>query len=139
MELSVSQRINAPIEEVFSYVADFNHMPDWRKSCDSSQTIEGEPGAGDAVYEQNVAMMGRPATNVVQITSFNRPTGMEFHIEGGPAIIDGAYRLSEEDAGTHLTLELSAELPQGLATVAQVMLKKQFASDLERLAAVIEG
>ncbi|MCY3636042.1 MAG: SRPBCC family protein [bacterium] len=139
MELSVSQRINVPIEEVFTYVADFNHMADWRKSCDSSQTIEGETGGGDAVYEQKVAMMGRPATNVVQITRFDQPTDIEFHIEGGPAIIDGCYRLSEEDSSTMLTLELDAELPKGLATVAEVMLKKQFAKDLEVLAATLEG
>jgi uncharacterized protein YndB with AHSA1/START domain len=108
-QASYAVTIQRPVGDVFAYVADGEHDPEWRPGVLDIRRASGD-GMG-ARYAQGVrGPMGRRIAADYEITAFEPDRRIEFQVIAGPARPRGRYDFEPVDTGTRLTFSLDAEL-----------------------------
>jgi uncharacterized membrane protein len=108
-QASSSVVIARPIGQVFAYLADGEHCPEWRSGVLDIKRVSGE-GVGER-YAQGVAgPMGRRVAADYEITVYEPNRRIEFQTLAGPVRPHGRYDFEEADGGTRVTFSLDASL-----------------------------
>lgn len=84
--------IDRPVSEVFAFVTDPWHLPEWQTNV--VEVTADPPGPlqpGTRLTEVHAAPMGKRVTSEVVVAALERDRLLELHIDNGPAPIDGRW------------------------------------------------
>ena len=131
--------INAPVTEVFDYLADARNEPDWLPGASKVQLSGDEPvGAGSTF----VGTYARAGTVQITLTKYDRPSAITFHGEAKGMTFDDEVQLTEVVGATKLEAVMRTQ-PKGLFRLVAPMMGRvisgQFQATWERLRAKLES
>ncbi|MGH8872865.1 MAG: SRPBCC family protein [Acidimicrobiia bacterium] len=133
--------IERHVEEVFAYLADLEHTPEWNWAITETKKITPGPISVGTRYRQ-MRSVPQAATEDLEVTVLqpNRRIDVEGTLAQLPAHL--TYQLEETDTGTRLTNTVVLE-PQGALRVAGPLvggrIKRAVADNLGQLKALLEG
>jgi uncharacterized membrane protein len=133
-------QINRPIEDVYAYLSDLTHTPEWNWAIQETRQITPGPTAVGTRYRQT-RNVPRPATEVLEIT--NLETDRHIELEGTLAQFSAhlSYQLDATERGTQITNAVALD-PQGavrlFAPVAGSRIKRAVADNLSQLKNLLE-
>ena len=133
-------RINRPPAEVYAYLADLEHVPEWNWAITETTKITQGPVAVGTRYRQTRSTP-RPATETLEITALD--TNRHIAIQGTLAELAArlSYHLNEVEGGTELANTVNVE-PHGALRLAGPVLgpriDKAVASNLDDLKTRLE-
>ena len=137
--------INAPVAEVFGYLADFTRHGEWAAhALRSQQTSEGPVNPG-TTFTSIGHQFGRDNEDKVTVTEIVPSERIVFESEGAAGRFRHYFLLQEEDGRTRLTkgvelLQLSVLLRLLSPVVAAFRVTaRAFDGDLQRIKAKLEG
>jgi carbon monoxide dehydrogenase subunit G len=133
--------IERPISDVFSYLSDLEHIPEWNWAIAETTKITPGPTTVGTRYRQTRATP-RPATEMLEITELDPHGRIEVRgvLADMPAHL--TYVLEEQGSGTVLTnaVSLDAEGPvRLLAPLFSRRISQAVASNLNDLKARLEA
>lgn len=121
MDARASIRIDRPIDQVFSFVTDVGHMPDWVTGVTAARMVSPimEPGAHfTLVYQPGY----RETELAVVVAEHEPPHRFGISTERGPFAFTGRIELVEDGDGTLVSSIIEAD-PDSLSTkVANLLL-----------------
>ncbi len=125
--------IERPIEDVFAYLADGTNNLRWRPGVLSIERTSAEAGAG-ATYRQKLrGPGGRTIDGDYQVTAYQPPDLLEFHVTAGPARPAGRFTLTAAGP-THTTVTFTLDLqPTGFMRLMGGMVAKTMQSEVNEL------
>ena len=134
--------INAPVADVFTYLADFPRHSEWAAhSLQIQQTSEGPVGMG-TTFTSVGHQMGRDHSDQVTITDFVPNSRIAFESVGEVGRMRHHFLLQEEGGGTRLTkggeVLRAALLVKLLTPILRFMIPASFEGDLKRIKAKLE-
>jgi uncharacterized protein YndB with AHSA1/START domain len=137
--------VNAPVEQVFSYVADISRHSEWGKAdhkLEITKTSEGPIGQGSTF--QSVGHQFGKNEDSVTITEYVPNQRVAYESEGNAGLLRHTFDVAPADGGTRLskTFEpVKAKFPFALfLPIAQAFLVPgNIESDLDRIKAKLEG
>jgi uncharacterized protein YndB with AHSA1/START domain len=113
-------RIDRPIEEVFSYVADPLNFPDWNSAVQAvRKTSAGDNGTGSTYVMERELPTGR-AVNELEVVASERPTDFAIRATAGPTPFVYRYRFAADNDETVMQLDAEIELPGAAALLPQL-------------------
>ncbi|HEX2322039.1 MAG TPA: SRPBCC family protein [Streptosporangiaceae bacterium] len=126
--------IRRPTEDVFDYLADGTHNPEWRSGVIEIQRTSAADGQA-ATYRQVLSGPGgRPMDGDYRVTVFEPPRRLEFVVTAGPARPSGTFELTEgpEQGSTVVRFALDLE-PTGVMRLMSPMITKQMRREVAQL------
>lgn len=106
-----SVEIDRTPADVFAFVTDPSHFPEWQDSVVSA-SLEGDgPMHEGSTIELRRMMGGREQTMTTEMTEYDEPRHYAFRVRNGPvrAIGDGRLEPLEDGRRTRFTFELDFE------------------------------
>lgn len=108
-------RIDAPVEECFDTLTDFERYPEWAGDLKEARVVERDDQDRALVVEYRAAAMGRSTTYRLRYDYTDAPHRLGWQLDTGDIQreLDGAYELRPADgdaAVTDVSYELSIDL-----------------------------
>jgi uncharacterized protein YndB with AHSA1/START domain len=103
--------IARPPADVFAYVADPRHFPEWNSAVTSVVQLDG------GRFRMERRLPTGPATNELEIAASRPPDELVVRTTSGPTPFSYRYVLTETGGGTLLTLHAEAKLDGALSLV----------------------
>ena len=120
-EFEISVDVEAPVSDVFAYLADLTNLPRWDSSVRSATLASDRGPAVGRTFDVVVGFYGKQLDAVYQITAFDCDRSIEWSISGRA---DGCSRIELTPAGTGTTIRYGTELKmKGLAKLLDRGLK----------------
>jgi uncharacterized protein YndB with AHSA1/START domain len=134
--------VNAPIADVFAYLARPEHLPRWNYALShTEQTSPGPIGVG-TTYRQT-RTIPRPATEHFRIIEFDPPNLLAMDGDFGPLTGTASYRLTRLDEHTtRLVNTFRLTAPGALKAIAPIAgsnVKHAVAKNLSVLKQILEA
>ena len=145
--ITVQKHIAAPLETVFEYATDLRRAPARVSAIRKLEVLTDGPVAAGTRFRETRVLFKREATEEMEITRFERPSGYTVSAEshGTRYRTDFAFRAAA-DAGTDVDVTFDAEPLTVSAKIMGFLMKpmlkscaKLFAHDLDDLARAIEA
>jgi uncharacterized protein YndB with AHSA1/START domain len=143
MRIEESVEIDRPPEEVFAYVADPEHLPEWSGIVQEVRKEgQGQPQEGDR-FTTAAKFLGRRFETPMEVVAHEPPRRHSDRSTGGPFEQEYTFIVEEtEGGGTRLTQVAEGE-PAGFFRLVGPLLemagRRQFRADLENLKALLEA
>lgn len=143
---TISTEIVAPREIVFAVISDLAHAAENISAIKKLEMLDDKPVGVGTKFRETRVMMGREATEVLQITAFYPPNGYTVEADSCGAHYQATYRLTPTENGTKLDVEfdcratsLFAKLLTPLSMLMLGPMKKCIAADLADIKRVAES
>ena len=141
MRIEESIEINRPVEDVFAYVSDVNHLPQWAgTTIEVKDTPEG-PLHDGATFTDVGKFLGRRIETPFEAT-VEAPHRLMYRSTGGLVPHDWTYTFEPFEPGTRMTLAVEGE-PGGFFRLAEPLIQRaagrQFRADQETLKDMLEA
>ena len=105
--------IERPIDDVFTYLSDLEHVPEWNWAVTATRKIsEGQIGVGTEYLQAR--SVPEPTTETLRITAFEPPRTIAIEGTLGPFPARIGYRLQGVDGRTTVVNEVELD-PPGIA------------------------
>jgi uncharacterized protein YndB with AHSA1/START domain len=132
--------LDCPVEEVFAFLSDASKHPSWQSDLiESEQLSDGSMHVGTRIRE--VRRLGRrPTAYEGEVTEFEPNKRFALQVMTGLHVTP-SYTFAEEDGGTRLRFEFvmrTTGMKRLLAPLIVRSMRKQSASDFERLKSILE-
>lgn len=134
--------INAPVEDCFRTLIDFERYPEWAGDLKQAVVVERDDQGRGLIVEFRAAAMGRSTTYRLRYDYEGAPNRLAWVLESGDLEreLDGAYHLrtaGDDDASTEVVYELSVDLvlpiPGFVKRRAEARILKTALADLKSL------
>ncbi|MHC0432472.1 SRPBCC family protein [Streptomyces sp. O3] len=132
-------------EEVFSYMTDPSHLPEWQESAVSAHTVGDGPLTVGSRFETVRRMGRREMPMTMEVVELEPPRRWHFHGVDGPIRGDVTGTIEPLDDGerSRMTFEVDFET-HGMGKViaplvARPQIRKQLPADQARLKALLEA
>lgn len=102
-----------PVDEVFAYLADLEHVPEWNHAIEETRKITPGPVGVGSRYRQRRSLP-RPGEEVVEVTALEPTDRLSVAGALGPFDAELDYRLAPAPAGTEITNVVRLR-PRGVA------------------------
>jgi uncharacterized protein YndB with AHSA1/START domain len=137
-----SQQINAPVEKVFAFVADFRNNSKWQDGViESTQTPEGPTQVGTKVRDVRT-FLGQKLEGTYEVTEFAPNARIVFKSTSGPIQFQFEQTFESVRGGTKLSAHVEMEA-KGFFKLAEGALgnnlKKTFEEQSAKLKSMLEG
>ena len=142
MTYELAVEIARPPADVYAYLADPTHLPEWQGEVAEIRDATGEPLPAGARFTEVRTFLGKRIESVLEVTA-SEP-GREFSLRSlsGPVTFSARHLLEPSSEGTTLRLVGEAD-PGKLFGFAGPLVRKaaerKTRSDFERLKAVLES
>lgn len=145
-EFTTTKTVAAPVERVFAIATDLRHAVGRIRAITKLDVLtEGPVGKGTR-FRETRTMFGRPATEEMEITSFDPPHGYVVGCESHGTRYRTEFRFTPQGSSTEIAMTFSAEPLTTAAKVMSTMMKPfekkligECNKDLDDLAAHAEG
>jgi carbon monoxide dehydrogenase subunit G len=127
----LSTEIAKPIHEVWEYLTDPEHVPEWQSSAVASHQISDGPLGVGARLEDERRFLGRRARSEVEVTEYEPERLFTLHGLSGPVRFTVRHRLADQDGGTRLDVEAEADPGSGIGRLARPMIERAAAHELK--------
>jgi uncharacterized protein YndB with AHSA1/START domain len=104
--VSLAITIDRPRDEVFAFVGDLTHDPQWFRGVRASRVVSEVTSGVGTEYEQVTRLFGVPFTARVVVTAYDPPRSMTLRSRWSATPFEAVYRLDEvAGGGTRYTLD----------------------------------
>lgn len=107
-QLTLSERIDAPVEEVFAYLADPTNELEWISSAREREVVAGGGGKGTRVRAVD-QFLAKRIEFLYEVTEHDAPSRYAYRAVEGPFPGEIDVTLSPDNGGTTLTYAANAE------------------------------
>jgi uncharacterized protein YndB with AHSA1/START domain len=143
VDVTVETDIRRPAVEVFNYLADGEHMPDWMDEFDIVIQTSSGPASKGTTYKYR---MRRGSESTFEWSEFEPGRKLAWRgppIKGtlGSLAPNGSYTLTERDGSTHVAARFRPELGGAMKLARPLVarsLRRVFRGDFERLRKILE-
>jgi Polyketide cyclase / dehydrase and lipid transport len=122
--------IRRPVEEVFDYVADERHEPDFNSRMSRVELLTPEPIGAGSRFEVEMTMMRRVFDMTVEFTAFARPRllgstsrALPREGKGRPLVTAGSLTFDPVPEGTRMRWSWQVETPGALKLLAPLVVR----------------
>lgn len=130
MQLERTFVLDAPVETVFDYVADFENTNEWDPGTIETRRTGGDGGVG-TTYANRSIFLGREVELAYETVAHERPHRVVLRGRNGRTTATDDLRFSAEDDGrTRMTYRVTFDFPLLIALVAPIVARRP----LQRLA-----
>jgi uncharacterized protein YndB with AHSA1/START domain len=140
IHVETSTHINRPAEEVFAYIDDLSHLPEWIDIIDDSVASESTTRIGTQVTNR-IDLLGRHFRNVLEVVEREPNRRLSLQAKQ-PFDVTGTFVVEPEDGGTRFTVLLDAQ-PAAFFRVGEPILagvgRRRFNGHLRRLKGRLES
>jgi carbon monoxide dehydrogenase subunit G len=120
-------------EDVFAYLTDVSHVPDWQAGVKSAELH------GDRI-EESRTLFGREIHTTLEIVEQEPPRLFTLRALDSPVPFTVRHELEPSDGGgTWLTVTAEGDVPGFAAGLLARRAEKQFRKDFDRLKQILEG
>lgn len=142
MRVEESVEINRPLEEVFSYVANPENLPEWSGIVLDVRKEEGPLREG-ARFTTVAKFLGRRFETPFEVVSYDPPRRSSHKSMGGPMPQEWTRTFEETASGGTRLRQIVEGEPGGFFRLAGPLLeragRRQFRTDLENLKDLLEA
>jgi carbon monoxide dehydrogenase subunit G len=142
---SVSQKIAAPLEEVFALFSDFHHVAGRIPAITKLEVLTPGPIGVGTRFRETRMMFKREATEEMEITAFTPGKSYEISCQSCGAMYCSLFRFEPENGGTRVSVDFTtravswlAWLMAPLSRLMMPMMKKCVLQDIEGMKKVAE-
>jgi uncharacterized protein YndB with AHSA1/START domain len=133
--------INRPAAEIFDYLADGTHNPEWRSGVLEISRTSTSDGPGASYRQVLSGPGGRRIDGDYRVTDYQPPHRLGFQVTAGPARPSGVFEITEQTP-TSTRVRFALDLrPRGLMILMTPMISAQVRREvaaLDTLKAVLE-
>jgi carbon monoxide dehydrogenase subunit G len=133
--------IRRPVEEVFTFLADFENVPKWNHAIVETKKVSPGPVGVGTTYRQTRSAPSR-SEEAFEVTVFEPTRRLEVQGGLGPFTARVSYLLEPTGSGTRLTNAVDLESSGLLTLVAPLAtsrVKHAVAANLDTLKQLLEG
>jgi carbon monoxide dehydrogenase subunit G len=123
--------IARPAGEVFAYLTDVSHVPDWQAGVKSAERRDGR-------IEESRSLFGRELHTTLEIVEEEPPRLFTLSAVGGLVPFTVRHELEPAESGTRLTVTADGDVPGFAAGLLARRAEKQFRKDFDRLKQILE-
>jgi carbon monoxide dehydrogenase subunit G len=124
IRLDKSVTINTPLEEVFTFIGNFENESQWADEVvRTERTSEGPTGVG-STFADHVRFMGRSMKTSYEVVGYEPNSVITVKTSSGPVPFTATYSFDEVDGSTRLSIGADIE-PRGLFKLAAPMIRRQ--------------
>jgi uncharacterized protein YndB with AHSA1/START domain len=132
--------IARPAEDVFAYLSDLEHVPEWNWAISRTEPTTEARGSVGAVYRQT-RHTPSPAIEFVEITALEPNRHLQVSGDLGPfkAVLD--YHLESDESKTTLRNDVALESGKGMSVLARAFRRRvasSVATNLDSLRKLLE-
>jgi uncharacterized protein YndB with AHSA1/START domain len=139
VRLEFTITINRPPSEVFAYLTDPQHLPEWQSSALEAKA-DRPMGVGTRIMDVR-KFLGRRVESTVEVTEYEPDSKFSLKALSGPIPFQAHHTLRADDGGTRLTFVGEGE-PGGFFKLAGPLVarqaERQFKGDFETLKDLLE-
>lgn len=143
-EVTLTEHIDAPVEEVFAYLTDPTNELEWVSSAREREIVEGQGDQGTR-FRAIDQFLGKRIEFLYEVTEHDAPDRYAFRTVEGPFPGEIDVTLSPEGGGTTLTYAAKAEAGfKGLfgkltEPIVTRIVERDTSADLAKLKALVEA
>ena len=105
INIEVSAVMHRPIEDVFTFIANFENHPKWEMNFQKVKLLTSTPTGVGTTYQCELKLPGQSASSKFEITEYEINKKIAFVGEAaGPAKPNGSFLFESVAGGTKLTL-----------------------------------
>jgi carbon monoxide dehydrogenase subunit G len=119
-------------EEVFAYLTDVSHVPEWQAGVKSAERRDGR-------VEESRSLFGREIHTTLEVVDEEPPRVFTLRALDSPVPFTVRHELEPADAGTRLTVTADGDVPGFAAGLLARRAEKQFRKDFDRLKRILES
>ncbi|MCH9681235.1 MAG: SRPBCC family protein [Deltaproteobacteria bacterium] len=139
LDFTHSIQIQRQADEVFAYIADFEHNPAWQGGMQSCHWTSDERMVVGATYVQQARFLGRTIDTHFRVTEFRagRSISIESTVSTFPIQVTRSVDPQGDDA-CRVTAHVRGQ-PKGLLKLLSGMVKKSIRKDYQTLKTTLEA
>ena len=119
--------------EVFAYLTDVSHVPEWQAGVKSAERHDGR-------IEESRSLFGREIHTTLEIVEQEEPTVFTLRALNSPVPFTVRHELEPgTGGGTRLTVTAESDVPGFAAGLLARRAEKQFRKDFNRLKQILES
>jgi len=146
-QFSMTKRIAAPVEMVFTAATDFAHAAENFRGIEKIELLTGGPVAVGTRWRETRKMMGSESTETLEVVGFERWKSYTIGCESCGAYFETTFRFGRDGDGTRVTLDARTEARSLVAKLMSPlgnlmfgkMMRKCMGDDLDDLARLAES
>jgi carbon monoxide dehydrogenase subunit G len=124
--------IERPPDEVFAFMTDVSHLPEWQAGVKSAERRDGR-------IEEARSIFGRELHTTLEIVEEEPPRVFTLRALDSPVPFSVRHELEPADGGgTRLTVTADGDVPGFAAGLLARRAERQFRKDFERLKQILE-
>jgi uncharacterized protein YndB with AHSA1/START domain len=141
MKTTAGVLIDRPIDHVFMFVSNMEHLPQWARGVVDARRTGGGPQGVGATYQIVGRLLGREIASTYELTAYEPPKTFAAAGAIGPFPLREVYTLAPTTRGTlvHVVSEME---PRGVMTLVAPLcaplLARLIQTDLSRLKRCLE-
>ena len=133
MRAELTIEIERPPAEVFAFMTDVSHVPEWQAGVKSAERRDGR-------IEEARSLFGRELHTTLEIVEEEPPRVFTLRALDSPVPFTVRHELEPADGGgTRLTVTADGDVPGFAAGLLARRAEKQFRKDFERLKQILES
>ncbi len=133
-----SVRVERPIEEVLTFVANPLLLPRWNSAVQTVHGTSGDSGGPGSMHSMQRELPTGQVENELEVLSREHPTKFDIRTTSGPTPFLYHYRFASDGADTVIRLDASVELPRSADLLRQLDDNPLGAADIaESVAALV--
>ena len=133
MRAELTIEIARPPEEVFAYLTDVSHVPEWQAGVKSAELRDGR-------IKESRSLFGRELHTTLEIVEQEEPTLFTLRALDSPVPFTVRHVLEPAaDGGTRLTVTADGDVPGFAAALLAPRAEKHFRKDFDRLKQILES
>jgi uncharacterized protein YndB with AHSA1/START domain len=123
MEVTTSVEVAAPPDEVFAYVSDAEHNPEWQRGMVSARWTGAGPIGVGSTYDQVATFLGRRIESTFAVEVFEPGRVIRASSTGGSFPITFTRTVEAVDGGSRVTAVITGDA-SGFFKIAEPILKR---------------
>ena len=131
MRAELTIDIERPPDEVFAFMTDVSHLPEWQAGVKSAERRDGR-------IEEARSIFGRELHTTLEIVEEEPPRVFTLRALDSPVPFTVRHELELEGSGTRLTVTAEGDVPGFAAGLLARRAERQFRKDFERLKQILE-
>ena len=142
MRYELAVEIARPPAEVWAYLADPSHLPDWQEDVEEVRDAPGGPLGAGATFTEVRSFLGKRAESTLEVTAADPGRELSLRTVSGPVQVSISHRLEPAGDGTLVFVEAEADAGKLLGLGGPLLRKaaeRRARSDFERLKALLEA